>query len=152
MARKSKIVTIPAGEGNRDAGKAFVLTEMSATRAEKWATRALMGVARAGVEVPEDFALAGMAGLAVVGLRGLLAMEFEEAEALLSEMFECVQIMPTPTDPRIVRPLIEDDLEEVSTILLLRSEVIELHTGFSIAAALSNLGAAMKTTLAPPDA
>ena len=44
MARKTKIVTI-AAEG-RDYGKSYLLTEMPALKAEKWATRAMMALIR----------------------------------------------------------------------------------------------------------
>lgn len=143
MARKVKTVVITA-EG-RDVGKTFVLTEMSASRVEKWATRALLALSRSGTELPEDVKDAGLAGIAVLGLRALSGIEYHEAEALLDEMFQCVQVQPSPG---IIRPLIEDDIEEVSTRVTLRSEVFTLHTGFSIADV--DLKLTTKSTLAQP--
>lgn len=106
---------------------------MSAAKAERWATRALLAVARSGVDMPDGAAEAGMATLAVIGLRALSFISFEEAEPLLDEMMECVQIIPDPEkNPNFVRQLVEDDIEEVSTRLYLRAEVFELHTGFSM--------------------
>lgn len=152
--RKTKTVTIEGGEGNRDAGKKFVITEMAAVPGERWATRALLAMGRAGIEMPDDVAATGMAGFVVMGLRGLLSVPFEEAEPLLAEMMGCVQYMPNPTKPNVLRATIDDDFEEITTILKLRSEVIDLHVGFSIAATLSNIGrAAMGETdpsLSPP--
>ena len=62
MARNTKSLTISA-EG-RDKGKTFLLTEMSAVRAEKWAARAVLALLKSGVELPEDAAQAGLAGIA----------------------------------------------------------------------------------------
>lgn len=135
MARRTKIVTIDAA--GRDHGKVFALTELPASQAERWAIRALLALGRSGVDVPPNIASAGMAGIAAMGIRALFGLQFYEAEPLLDEMFSCVQIAPDPKKPKVIRALIEDDIEEVSTRAFLRSEVFELHTGFSLAGLLS---------------
>ncbi|EBP8102013.1 hypothetical protein AOS06_03795 [Salmonella enterica] len=104
MARKEKFITID-GQG-RDNGKVFHLTEMSASHAEWWAMRAIMAMGRGGVELPE------------------------EARPLLDEMMECIQFVPDPKNRGIRRPLIEDDIEEITTRLNLRAEVFRLHVDF----------------------
>jgi hypothetical protein len=43
----------------------------------------------------------------------------------------------------------DGDIEEVRTLLLLRGEVLELHLGFSITAALSGLSAAVRNSSPP---
>lgn len=139
--RKIKEVTITAD--GRDRGKTFIITEMPASRAEKWAARAFFAMGRAGIEVPEALQGAGMAAIAVVGIQALARLSFVDAEPLLDEMMACVQIKM----PAITRPLIDDgteaeDIEEASTRLLLRSEVFEIHTGFSIAAVVREQAAA----------
>ena len=134
MARKTKTVTITF-EG-RDKGKKYLLTEMPASRAEKWAARGILALAHAGIEVPEEISGLGMAALAVVGLRALGRVSFAEAEPLMDEMMECIQAIPDPGKPAIIRLLVEDDIEEVATRAYLRSEVFELHVGFSIAGAI----------------
>lgn len=147
--RKTKTVSIDA-EG-RDRGKTFLITEMPAAQAERWAMRALMAVADAGIDLPESAASAGMAGVAAIGIRAIFRIPFEKAEPLMNEMMGCVQFV---WDKRknLTRPLVddgtdEDDIEEVATRLLLRSEVFELHTGFSMAAAISeSLTAAANST------
>jgi len=125
----------------RDKGKHFLITEMSAAKAEDWGIRAFLALANSGVEIPEEVAAAGMAGIAIVGLRALGRIKIEEARPLLQDMMECVQYLPDPTKPAIVRGLIEvdpnPDIEEPVTRLWLRAEVFELHTGFSIADAIS---------------
>lgn len=136
MPRKTKIVTID--QQGRDKGKHYLITEMSASQAEKWATRAFLALAHSGVEVPQNLVDAGFAGIAVLGLRSLIGLQFEEAEPLLDEMFSCVQFIPDIRQQNVVRPIKEeaDDLEEVATRVQLRTEVFELHVGFSIADAL----------------
>lgn len=137
MARKTKQLTIDA-EG-RDAGKIFLLTEMPASRAEKWATRALLAMARSGEDISQDAIKAGFLAVMLVGVHKLLSMDFADAEPLLDEMMACVEALPGGPGG-VARPLIEDDIEEVSTRLLLRSEVLELHVGFSVIANLRTFG------------
>lgn len=155
MARKTKIVTVPSSatkeRENRDAGKSFLITEMDAVRAEKWATRALLAIAAGGVDIPADVLRMGAGAVVAAGFRALVTMAFADAEPLLDEMMHCVVFVPDPRKPDITRPLDADDIDEVSTIWLLRSEVVELHTGFSVAAFLSTLGKAASTTEATPD-
>lgn len=143
--RKTKLVIIPSTPPSRDAGKAFLVTEMDAVRAEKWATRALLALASSGVDIPPEVIKAGAAALMAAGFRALLTMGFADAEPLLDEMLSCVVIVPDRSKPDVTRNIDADDIEEVSTLLLLRSEVIEIHTGFSPAAFLSTLGKAAKT-------
>lgn len=131
-----KEIRVPITAEGRDKGKIFVINEMSASQAEKWATRALIALAKSGVDVPDDVANAGFAAVAVMGLRALGGLSFAEAEPLMDEMFACVSIQPG-TDPKIVRPLLEQDIEEVATRVALRIEVFNLHAGFSIAGSLS---------------
>lgn len=140
MARKTKSVTITAD--GRDKGRTYLIEEMSASQAEKWAMRALNAMLQSGVYVPDSVLSQGLAGIAAIGLRGLMGLQFAGAEPLLDEMMACVQIQET----HITRKLTEVDIEEVATRLLLRSEVIELHVGFSIAAYLSKMWAASGTT------
>lgn len=129
MPRKEVEVRIPEVEGNRDSGKLFLLKEMPASQAEKWATRALLALGKSGLDIPEG---AGMAELAAIGVRYLFGASFRDIEPLMDEMFACIQIYPDPTRQKnpMPRPLIEEDIEEVSTRLQLRAELFTLHTGF----------------------
>ena len=137
--RRTNVVTIES-EG-RDKGKTFLLTEMSASQAEKWAARALLALLKSGVHVPDEVASTGIAGLATIAIQAFGGISWELAEPLLDEMMNCVQIKPDPRNPNVIRALIEDDVEEVTTRLLLRKELLELHLGFSLAAKLSTLKA-----------
>lgn len=141
MARKTATVTIEA-EG-RDLGKVFLLREMPASQAEKWAARAFLAMARSGIDIPDDLAGAGLAGIAAVGLKAIGGLGFAEAEPLMDEMFACIQIIPDPARPAVVRALVESDTEEISTRLRLRKEVFGLHVDFSgLAAHLKSAQAA----------
>lgn len=150
--RKSKIVRIEA-EG-RDKGKHFLLTEMSAMQAEKWAMRALLALGRSGIEVSDEAIQAGAAGVMSAGLAAFARLPFAEAEPLLEEMLSCIGFVgdPARTDALTRQPIAralalgdetnDGDIEEVTTLLKLRAEVAELHLGFSVSGALSSLAAA----------
>ena len=131
MARKTLRYTV--GDAGRDQGKVFVITEMPASQAEKWAIRAFMAAAGAGAQIPDDLHAQGMAGLFRIGSEALAKIPFELAEPLLDEMMDCVQIAPSPANPSVVRSLIEDDIEEVATRVRLRTQILQLHVGFSAA-------------------
>ena len=128
MARNTLNYTV-TDEG-RDKGKTFVLTEMPASKAEAWAMRALLALLANNVELPDGFERLGMAGMAEVGIKALSGLKWDVAEPLLSEMWDCVQIMPDPSKTHLVRNLIEEDIEEITTRVKLRAEVWKLHTGF----------------------
>lgn len=129
--RKEKDIKIT--EENRDKGKLFRVTEMPAERAEDWALRLFLGLARSGFEIPDEVQQMGMRGLAVIGLKALGGLEYGDAKVLMDEMMECVSIVRDQQHPQSASPLLPEDIEEVSTRFELRKEVFELHTGFSTA-------------------
>lgn len=133
MARRVLSYTVD-NEG-RDKGKVFVLTEMPASKAEKWAIKAVSAMVAAGVDVPDGIDLQGMAGLAQVGISAFSKIPFEQAEPLLDEMFECIEIAPDAKNRSVVRRLVEDDIEDVATRFKLRMELFKLHLGFFDSAA-----------------
>lgn len=121
-----KVVDITITAEGRDAGKTFRITELSASRAEDWAIRALMAIAKSGAEIP-DAVPQSIAGIAILGFQTVMRMDRSDAKPLLDEMMSCVQIV---TSSGVVRSLQEEDIEEVATRLQLRKEVFEVHTGF----------------------
>ncbi|QIC87507.1 hypothetical protein F0336_14055 [Serratia liquefaciens] len=133
MARKELFHEVTGTKG-RDEGKVFFIQEMPASKAEAWAIRCALAMAKGGVELPENFADLGMAGLAKVGLGLLAKVPFEEAKPLLDEIMTCVQFVPDPQNHAVKRHLIESDIEEVGTRLKLRAEVFNLHVDFITAA------------------
>ena len=73
------------------------------------------------------------AGILALGLKAFAGVAYADAEPLLDEMLTCVQI----AEEKITRAMLDSDVEDVATLLALRSEVIEVHVGFSVAASLS---------------
>lgn len=137
MPRYTKTVVIDSK--GRDKDKAFFITEQPSAQAEEWAFRVFMAMAKGGAQLPDNVQEQGFAGLMLMGLRSLLAgISFDDAKPLLDEMMSCVQVIPNPAQPQIMRPLIAEDIEEVTTRLRLRKEVFDLHTNFSETADDSN--------------
>lgn len=141
--RKSKevVIQIPG----RDQGKKFILTEMSARQAERWADRAWLELAHSAIDLPPGIERGGMSGIAEIA-RLMGNLKFPELAPLMDELLGCVQIVPDPSRP-LPRPLMDsgaegDDIEEVSTRQLLRQEVCALHLNFSLAAKILELMAA----------
>ncbi len=138
--RKSKHYVVPE-TGGRDDKKKFLLTEMPATQAEKWAAKAFLALSNTRLEIPVDIVQLGMAGIALIGFQAFRNSSFVDLEPLMDEMFGCVQIVPPSGQPR---DLIEEDIEEVKTRLELRKELMELHMGFTFADVASKLTASAK--------
>lgn len=139
MGRRTSKFTVRPTQGRdgtvkpgRDDGKVFVITEMSASRAEDWGLRAILALTNAGADIPDDVRGAGIAGVAVMGIQALSGLKHADAKPLLDEVLTCVEFCPDPTKPEVLRPLIEDDIEEVLTRVLLRKAVLELHLNFSV--------------------
>ncbi len=137
-----KTLTYIVQDEGRDQGKAYLITEMPSSQGERWAIRAFLAMAKGGIELPDGIEQAGMAGIAKVGLGLLLKIPYEEALPLLDEMMGCVQFIPNPGNRSVVRPLIEDDIEDVMTRFKLRKEVFGLHVNFSLPGAKSTLESA----------
>jgi len=144
--RVTRTVTIT--QDGRDKGKIFVLSEMPASQAEEWAMKALNAIAQ-NSDIPAGLSNAGMLGVFILGLKPILAAPWDLVKPLMNELFDsCLSIMPDKGNPALLRgagtelvkpagKLFEVDIEEVSTRMFLRNEIIELHTGFSLAAVLS---------------
>lgn len=132
MARRTK--TIKIEKPGRDQGKMFLLTEKSAAEAEDWALSVISALGRSGATIPEDAFNQGAAYLAAVGIEALMKIKMDLARPLLDAMFDCIQIIPDPKRKDVARNLVEDDIEDVTTRMLLRKEILELHLGFSFAA------------------
>ena len=122
-------------EKSRDFGKVYLIKEMPASRVEKWAFRALAALAKANIFMPEGVdPQAGIAGIATAGFNRLGDIPWADAEPLLDEMMTCVSWVPDPSRPMVVRhPAGDDAIEDLSTRLMLRKAIFQLHTNFSTA-------------------
>ena len=155
--RKKEVVRVPDGYG-RDSSppKYFKITEWPAMRAEKWAWRMALCLKGSSAYIPEDIARLGIIGITARIVNGILGADIDETRflPLLDEMMECVQIVrvkdtPDPNDPGmpLSTPMdLDDDIEEPRTVAWLRSEVLRVHTNFSIAEGLYKLLSAAGNT------
>ncbi len=135
--RKTKEIKIETA--NRDQGKRFRITEISACAQERWATRVVMALLNSGLELPKGISaedLQGSSGLAKIlgmGVKALSNVKYEYAEPLYAELLKCVEYLGIQGDT-VSRPLTEETadevIEEVTTLLLLRKEVLKLHFDF----------------------
>lgn len=142
--RKTRYVAIT--DDGRDKGKTYQITEMAASQADDWGTRAALALVRANPDLT-DVIGTGMAAVAVAGFKALLQLPFEEAKELMDELFACVKICRLKEQPETGFALQEEDVEEVLTRLKLKMEAFELHTGFSFAGLKSTLTSAPAQTL-----
>jgi hypothetical protein len=133
--RREKLVIERPG---RDLGKVFWITEMSAAAAEYWAGRLLTMLAKGNQNVPSGFFQMGVEGIAAwVAVHGVGGIDWIVAKPLLDEMMDCVTIQPDP-NRALTRPLIEDDIEEITTRLAIREAWFDTHLGFSVRARYFN--------------
>lgn len=129
--RKTVVVIEGDSKLNRDVGKAFIITEMDAFRAEWWAIKLTLALGKAGMELPEH--IQGMAAIAAAGLGALMKIDPSDAKPLLDEMLTCAQYQHAKGHPPMA---LEGIVEEASTLLTLRKEIFKLHTGFLGAGAI----------------
>ncbi len=120
MARKELIFTADTG---RDTGKKFRITEMSARAGHAWATRLLLAFMSSGMEIPEDIASRGLAGVASIAMGALGKLDAVQVEPLMNELLNCVESV----QERATRKWIDDDFEEIATIFQLQKAVFALH-------------------------
>jgi hypothetical protein len=152
MPLHKKTYTID-NESSRDHGKTFLLEEMDAYRAEDWAHRAILAVVKNG-RIPDteemdrlkdidwdDPATAnlGMGLVAAMGIRAFAGLDYADAKPLLDELMDCVQIMGDPNVPATAHKPLRGEIEDFKTLTLLKLEVFQLITGFSMGGVLSRL-------------
>lgn len=142
MARNTKLVVIPQEEGNRDSGKTFLLTEMSAADTEEWSMQLITLLASTNIDIPgldtnNLNSQANTAMLAQLGIGAIGKIPFDKAKPLLDKMMTTIVFVPNPQKPQITNAQIDLVIEEVDTLLVLRKEFFILHTGFFKRAARS---------------
>jgi hypothetical protein len=124
MARKTVEITIT----DRGTDKSFRITEMSATKLEKWIARAaliLFGKA--------NFAEVQQA-VAEAGEKGFKDIPFEQVEPLYDALLECVEFKAAGIYVKVDAATIDAQVEDVQTLFKLRAEVLKVNLGFFAAA------------------
>ncbi|SPX93781.1 Uncharacterised protein [Morganella morganii] len=125
MALNGKTITIEKG---RDAGKMFVVTEMPVTKADNWAMRAMFALANAGIDIGDVSPSMGMMGIGQVAIKALANIRAEVGIPLLNELLDCAQIVPSGGNARQIE--VDTDIQDITTLLLLRKEALLIHIGF----------------------
>lgn len=121
MARKT--VDFPVVKDGRDKGKVFIITEMSAVQGHEWATKALFAILNSGIDMPDEMASMGLAGIAVMGIGAITKIPHAVAKPLLDELMTCVKIK----QEKVERAPVPEDFEEIMTLFDLQKEVLSLH-------------------------
>jgi hypothetical protein len=138
MRRTEKLVipgTRSDAPGERDNGKTFTLTEMDAYAGQDWALRALLAMARSGVQLPDGALSGGWAGLAGFGITALMGAHYAELKPLLDEMLRQAKYVHNPQHPpQDIAPGPNCPIEEIKTFLTIQLALFKLHTGFSAVA------------------
>lgn len=152
--RKRELVPAPDAPWiGRDRGKNFVITEWGAKRAERWAWGMCFALKGSTSEIPTDVARLGMVGVGIALINTVLKadVDYAKIEPYMNELIdECVGIardmknIDKQTGLPFATPLLEGDIAEMATRQWLRSEVIRVHTNFSMFDALSALLAQMR--------
>jgi hypothetical protein len=140
-----KTITITIDEG-RDKGKKFLLTEWGAKRVDDWIMRAIFGLGKAGVELPPEILQLGAAAIAYAIATQAAKIPSRLGRRLANELMDCVQI----AEPKMTRSLIDEDIEDVTTLLKLKAEVLKLTFGFFDFAASPSSAPVSGTTPSKP--
>lgn len=144
MARKTKTITLEKG---RDKGKSFLITEMSVTKADKWANKAICNLLKAGIDVGQTDVnllintidpnqevkidkMGGMIELARILGRAYGGIDSDVLQELKDELFyECVKIIPSGGTPREFIN-VDEELEGTFVMDYLRKEALLIHIDF----------------------
>ena len=135
MAREQRTITIDSA--NRDAGKVFRITEMPASKMERWSARAI--VALFAGNVPADTAavanVSNTAAIATILGKALSGLDWQVIEPLYEELLGCVEAIPNPDDHpdagvKLTPSNVDNFVNEVPTLVRLRMEVLELNLVF----------------------
>jgi hypothetical protein len=129
MARKE--IPYVVTDENRDKGKEFIITEMSAWDADELAQDIFRAMGDSDFSaIPADVIAMGCAGLATVGLSVLSAASPDVSRNLRDRLLQTVQIVITHEGSRQVRQVKPIDFEEVSTIRTLMDQVFRVNFDF----------------------
>lgn len=131
MARKE--ISFIATDG-RDAGKEFVITEMSAWDADTLAQDVFRAMGDADIKgISPDVIAMGCAGLATIGMSVISASSPEVARQLRDRLIDTVEIVITHDGKQNKRKVNGSiDFEEVSTIRTLLDKVFQANFDFLV--------------------
>lgn len=124
-------------DNNRDHGKEFIITEMSAWDADEMAQDLFRSMGESNFTgVPPDVIAMGCAGLATLGMNVLSVAPPDVSRNLRDRLIATVEVVIRHDGGQQTRKVIPEDFEEVETIRKLLDRVFEVNFSFlSIAAA-----------------
>lgn len=130
MARKE--IPFIVEDDNRDKGKEFIITEMSAWDADTLAQDIFRAMGESNFSgIPADVITMGCAGLATVGLSVISASSPDVAHMLRDRLMSTVEIVITHDGKRTRRKVNGAiDFEEVSTIRSVLDKVFKVNFDF----------------------
>lgn len=118
---KSEDIVIESG---RDKGKKFKITEMPATKMDKWATKALLILGKQGTAF--NLAQLDLEEL----LRGLSNADYAGVEPLLEELLSCASFERDGVSMTMTSSIADGIIEDWTTLFRLRIEALKLNLGF----------------------
>ncbi|BEH73310.1 MULTISPECIES: hypothetical protein [Edwardsiella] len=132
-----KQITYIVEDNNRDHGKEFIITEMSAWDADEMAQDLFRSMGESNFTgVPPDVIAMGCAGLATLGMNVLSVAPPDVSRNLRDRLISTVEVVIRHDGGQQTRKVIPEDFEEVETIRKLLDRVFEVNFSFlSIAAA-----------------
>jgi len=126
-----KEITWQVDDNNRDNGKEFVITEMSAWDAEELAEDIMRCMSQGGYfDIQPEVIQMGVAGLATIGLSVIASADRETARMLGQRLLESVDMVITHDGKQSRRKVKDIDFEEVSTIRQIKDKVMHLNFDF----------------------
>jgi hypothetical protein len=132
--RKTAEVTI----NDRGADKTFRITEMPATKLEKWIAKAsLLVLSKVNVSNDEENEVnvhRAMADISKRGFGGFNDIPFEQVEPLYDDLLDCVEFKAANIYIKVDPRTIDGQIEDVMTLFKLRLEVLKLNLGFFVTA------------------
>lgn len=152
-----KVIEVTINDRGTD--KTFRITEMAATKLEKWiakATLIVLGKLNLSDEEKSAGVQAAMADISMNGFGGFRDIEFERIEPLYDTLLDCVEMKIASIYMKAEPATLDAQIEDVQTLFKLRLEVLKVNLGFfaaafpSITQTLSGIvGGASATKISP---
>lgn len=130
---KNKTVTIEKG---RDAGKVFLITEMSAIDADEWAHRLVEQATLSGIDLKDvdvlnldTKSMKGMIEIGAMVISILGRIPHETSRKMKFDILDrCVKIIPKSGDARIC--LWDQEIKDFKNFTILAAHAIGIHVDF----------------------
>jgi hypothetical protein len=122
MLRETEI-TIEQG---RDAGKKFKITEMPATKMDRWTVKAMCALGKSEGASLVKFASMDMGEV----FKAFLNSDPEQTQPLLDELLACCSYQKDGTSIQLKGNIVDSIVEDFQTLFKLRMETLKLCLGF----------------------